>query len=53
MQLDAEENEHAFYKPPVEPSARPSPGKLSGETSVETADVGEAAATVTAEEDDD
>lgn len=24
MQLDAEENEDVFYKPPVEPSARPS-----------------------------
>jgi sorting nexin-1/2 len=49
MQLDAEEDENAFYKPPVEPTARPPNERLSGETSVES----QAAATITAEEDDD
>lgn len=39
MQLDAEEDEQAFYKPPVEPSARPSASE--GQQS-----------TVTAEDDD-
>ncbi|RFU23958.1 hypothetical protein B7463_g12378, partial [Scytalidium lignicola] len=35
MQLDAEEDENAFYKPPVEPAARASAErKLSGETAV-------------------
>ncbi len=34
MQLDAEEDEHVFYKPPVEPAARPSAESLSGETAV-------------------
>lgn len=48
MQLDAEEDDQAFYKPPVEPAARASSeaGRLSGETSVDPA------ATVTAEEED-
>jgi sorting nexin-1/2 len=49
MQLDAEEDENAFYKPPVEPAARPSAERLSGETSVDS----QAAAVVTAEDDDD
>jgi sorting nexin-1/2 len=43
MQLDAEEDENAFYKPPVEPSAR---------QSVETA-VDSQAATVVGAEDDE
>lgn len=43
MQLDAEEDENAFYKPPVEPSAR-----LSAETSV-----GSTTATAVGAEDDD
>jgi sorting nexin-1/2 len=30
MQLDAEEDENAFYKPPVEPSARPSADSAAG-----------------------
>jgi len=48
MQLDAEEDEQAFYKPPVEPAARaPDENRLSGETSVES----QAAATLTAEDD--
>ncbi|RDW71184.1 hypothetical protein BP6252_07747 [Coleophoma cylindrospora] len=49
MQLDAEEDEQAFYKPPVDQAARASSegGRLSGETSVEPA-----AATITAEEED-
>lgn len=29
MQLDAEEDDQAFYKPPVEPSARPSTSEAS------------------------
>jgi len=50
MQLDAEEDENAFYKPPVEPSARPAVQRhLSGEA----AEQSEAAALVTAQEDSD
>lgn len=49
MQLDAEEDENVFYKPPVEPAARKSAETgMSGETAVEA----QAAATITAEEDD-
>jgi len=44
MQLDAEENEDVFYKPPVEPAAR-----ASTETVVDS----QSAAMVTAEDDDD
>ena len=44
MQLDAEEDENAFYKPPVEPSAR-----QSEETAVDS----QVATAVEAEEDDD
>jgi sorting nexin-1/2 len=43
MQLDAEEDENIFYKPPIEPSAR-----ASQETAVES----QAAATIAAEEED-
>lgn len=48
MQLDAEEDDQAFYKPPVDQAARTSTEerRLSGETSVDPA-----AATITAEED--
>lgn len=49
MQLDAEEDADAFYKPPVMPLAGlmgDEPGRLSGETQVETA------ATATAEQDE-
>ena len=36
MQLDAEEDDQAFYKPPVEPAARASDERrLSGDTSVD------------------
>jgi sorting nexin-1/2 len=35
MQLDAEENEDIFYKPPVEPAARATSERLSGETAAE------------------
>jgi len=45
MQLDAEENEDVFYKPPVEPAARATAERSSEDS--------EAAATVTAEDDDD
>ncbi len=49
MQLDAEDDENAFYKPPVIPlpSELPQPAaeRLSGETQVE------AAATVTADDE--
>jgi len=45
MQLDAEENEDVFYKPPVEPAARTIAERSSGES--------QAAATITAEDDDD
>jgi len=35
MQLDAEEDDQAFYKPPVEPAARASDEQtLGGETAV-------------------
>ena len=44
MQLDAEENEDVFYKPPVEPAAR------AAERSSEES---QAAATITAEDDGD
>lgn len=37
MQLDAEEDDQAFYKPPVEPTARDERERLSGETSVDNA----------------
>jgi sorting nexin-1/2 len=47
MQLDAEEDENVFYKPPVEPAAR-APAE-----SAETAADSQAAAVVTAEDDDD
>jgi sorting nexin-1/2 len=47
MQLDAEEDEHVFYKPPVEPTARPSDERLSGETAAPST------ATTMASEDDD
>lgn len=43
MQLDAEEDENIFYKPPVEPSAR-----ASEQTTTEA----QAAAIATAEDDD-
>jgi sorting nexin-1/2 len=49
MQLDAEEDEHAFYKPPVEPAARTASERLSGETATDS----KAAATITAEDDDE
>lgn len=42
MQLDAEEDDQAFYKPPVEAAAR-----LSGETSVDA----QAAGVATTEDD--
>jgi sorting nexin-1/2 len=48
MQLDAEEDENAFYKPPVEPAASSSAARLSGETAADS----QAAATITAEDDD-
>lgn len=44
MQLDAEEDENAFYKPPVEPSAR-----QLGETGVES----QSTTVVGADEDDE
>jgi sorting nexin-1/2 len=44
MQLDAEEDENVFYKPPVEPAAR-----STGEPTADS----KAAATVTAEDDDE
>jgi len=47
MQLDAEEDDQAFYKPPVEPAARNE--RLSGGTSVDSV----AAAVATADDDDD
>jgi sorting nexin-1/2 len=46
MQIDAEEDENVFYKPPVEPAARKS--NESDQTAVDS----QAAATVTAEDDD-
>ncbi len=49
MQLDAEDDENAFYKPPVIPlpseSGQATDERLSGEPQIE------AAATVTAEDD--
>ncbi|KAA8568837.1 hypothetical protein EYC84_007817 [Monilinia fructicola] len=49
MQLDAEDDDQLFYKPPVEPTARPSSEtRLSGETSTES----QAAAVATADEED-
>ncbi len=45
MQLDAEENEDVFYKPPVEPAAR-----ASAERSAEAS---QTAAVVIAEDDED
>jgi sorting nexin-1/2 len=45
MQLDAEENEDVFYKPPVEPAAKALAERSSGDS--------QTAATVTAEDDDD
>lgn len=45
MQLDAEENEHVFYKPPVEPAA-----KAAAERPAEQS---QAATMITAEDDDD
>lgn len=45
MQLDAEDDEHAYYRPPVEPSASSATtgeagdNRLSGETQVEAASV--------------
>ncbi len=45
MQLDAEENENVFYKPPVEPAARASAERPAEES--------RAVAVVTAEDDDD
>lgn len=48
MQLDAEEDDSAFYKPPVEVAARPSgEGSIAGTTAV-----GSAAATVTGDDSD-
>lgn len=44
MQLDAEEDENAFYKPPVEPAA------VAGNDSAKQA---QAAAAITAQEDTD
>jgi sorting nexin-1/2 len=44
MQLDAEEDENAFYKPPVEPAAL---------AANEGAKQSQAAATITAEDDTD
>ncbi|TGO89484.1 hypothetical protein BPOR_0107g00100 [Botrytis porri] len=49
MQLDAEEDDQVFYKPPVEPAARPSTETgISGETATDS----QAAAVATAEEED-
>lgn len=45
MQLDAEENEDVFYKPPVEPAARPIAQRSSEES--------QGAATNTAEDGED
>lgn len=42
MQLDAEDDEHAYYRPPVEPAASAATSgdnRLSGETQVESASV--------------
>lgn len=49
MQLDAEEDEQAFYKPPVEPAARPSgERRMSGDTAIDS----QAGAAATAEDSD-
>ena len=48
MQIDAEEDDNAFYKPPVEPPARANE-RLSGDTASDS----RAAATITAEDSDD
>ncbi|KAH8665054.1 vacuolar protein sorting-associated protein-like protein vps5 [Tricladium varicosporioides] len=48
MQLDAEEDEQAFYKPPVEPAVRPGERRMSGDTAVDS----QAAAVLTAEDSD-
>lgn len=48
MQLDAEEDDNAFYKPPVEPAARAGE-RLSGETAIDS----KAASTITAQDDSD
>jgi len=48
MQLDAEENEEVFYKPPVEPAARPAAERLSGDTAAET----ESTSLLTTEDED-
>lgn len=49
MQLDAEEDDQVFYKPPVEPAARPSSETgLSGDTATDS----QAAAVATADEED-
>ena len=49
MQLDAEEDEHVFYKPPVEAAARPAAERR---TSAEATPQVEPAAAITAEDDD-
>lgn len=50
MQLDAEEDGHAFYKPPIEPSARSAADR---QHSGEAAEQSQAAAVVTAQEHSD
>jgi sorting nexin-1/2 len=47
MQIDAEEDENVFYKPPVEPAAHKST------ESSDTATESQATAAVSAEDDDD
>jgi sorting nexin-1/2 len=49
MQLDAEEDDNAFYKPPVEPAAHSAAQRLSGDTATDS----QAAAKITAEDDSD
>jgi sorting nexin-1/2 len=49
MQLDAEEDENAFYKPPVEPAARAAGERLSGETATDS----KAAVPTTGDDDSD
>lgn len=44
MQLDAEDDANAFYKPPVEPAARASAERLSGEANVDSQQPGAGAA---------
>lgn len=48
MQLDAEEDDQLFYKPPVEPVARPSETGASSETATDS----QAAAVTTADGED-